>query len=88
MQKIDQAEFKSNLSEIKKGNKKHRSKKQKIPCVILKCFTKQETIFWWLFFNGIRSKTKETKGTGLRILTPKQNASKIINSSCTSKTRQ
>ena len=30
-----------NLSEIKKGNKKHRSEEQKMCCIILKCFTKQ-----------------------------------------------
>ena len=38
--KNDQAELKSNLSETKKGIKKHRSKDQKN---ILKCFTKQGT---------------------------------------------
>ena len=44
--KNDQAELKSNLSEIKKG-KKHRSKYQK-NTIILKCFTKQGT--WLLNF--------------------------------------
>ena len=39
--KNDQAEFKSDLSEIKKGNKNHRSKDEKIHCIISKCFTKQ-----------------------------------------------
>ena len=42
MQKNDQAELKSNPSEIKKGKKKHRSKYQK-NTIILKCFTKQGT---------------------------------------------
>ena len=38
------AKFKSNLSEIKKGNKKHRSKEQKTHYITLKCFTKQGTV--------------------------------------------
>ena len=33
------------------------------------------------------AKHKATKGTGLKILTPKKNASKITNSSCASKNR-
>ena len=39
----DQAEFKSNLSKIKKENKKHRSKEKKKQkrCIILKYFMKQ-----------------------------------------------
>ena len=41
--KNNQEKFKSYLGEIKKGNKNHRSKVQKILCTILKCFTKQET---------------------------------------------
>ena len=43
--KNNQEKFKSYLREIKKGNKKHRSKtqKKKTICIILKCFTKQET---------------------------------------------
>ena len=41
--KNNQEKFKTYLGEIKKGNKKHRSKEQKTLCTILKCFTKQET---------------------------------------------
>ena len=42
--KNNQEKLKSYLGEIKKGNKKHVSKVQKkTPCIILKCFTKQET---------------------------------------------
>ena len=41
--KNNQEKFKSYLGEIKKGNKKHRSKVQKTLRIILKCFTKQET---------------------------------------------
>ena len=43
-------------------------------CIILKWFTKQKQcyrIFWRLFFNGIKANLKATKGTGLKILTPK-----------------
>ena len=50
---------KKNLSEVKKGNKKQKSKDQKMHCIILKCFTKQE-------------KLKATKGKGLKILTSEQ----------------
>ena len=43
--KNDEAEFKSNLNEIKNGNKKHRPKEsKKMHCVILKCFTMQGTV--------------------------------------------
>ena len=42
--KNDQENLKSDLNEIKKGSKKHRSKeKKKTLCTILKCFTMQET---------------------------------------------
>ena len=41
--KNNQEKFKSYLGNIKKGNKKHRSKAQKTLCIILKYFTKQET---------------------------------------------
>ena len=40
--KNDQIIFKSYLGAIKKGNNKKRSKEQKTPYAILKCFTKQE----------------------------------------------
>ena len=43
--KNDQVEFKSNLNEIKKGNKKHRSKEQKMHCVKMQCFTMQGTFY-------------------------------------------
>ena len=41
--KSNQVKFKSYLGEIKKGNKKHKSKEQKTLCTTLKCFTKQKT---------------------------------------------
>ena len=40
--KNNQEKFKSYLGEIKKGNKKHRSKQQKNALYNIKCFTKQE----------------------------------------------
>ena len=37
----------------------------------MKCSTKQG-LLWSLFFNGAWSKKRATKGTGLKILAPKQ----------------
>ena len=54
------AEFKSNLSQIKKKTKNIDQWNKKIHFIILKFFTKQGTyywFFWWLFFNGIWSRT-------------------------------
>ena len=72
----DQAEFKWNLSEIKKGNKKDRSKEQKIHYKKLKCFTKQVTVLLNFFDNYFSMvfevKLKATKGRGIKILTPEQ----------------
>ena len=56
----DQAEFKSNVSEIKKGDKKHRSKEQKIHCIILKCFTKQGTVLLNFLIIILQSYPKQT----------------------------
>ena len=36
--KNNEIKFKLDLSEIKNGNKKNRSKEQKTLCIILKCF--------------------------------------------------
>ena len=41
--KNNQEKFKSYLGEIKRGSSKKRSKEQKMLCLILKCFVKQET---------------------------------------------
>ena len=55
--------------------------------------TKNEAIKFFNNYSSMVSKAKnraknETSGKGLKILTPKQiNASKIIDSSCTSKSR-
>ena len=37
-----QAEFKSNLTEIKKGNKKQIKQAKKMYCIILKCLQRKE----------------------------------------------
>ena len=42
--KSGQAEIKSNLNEVKKGNKYIDQKSKKIHCIILKCFAKQGTV--------------------------------------------
>ena len=68
--KNNQEDFKSYLGEIKKGNKKHKSKEQKKLCTILKCFTKQETRPLNVMMS--EAKYRGTKGTGIKILTPKQ----------------
>ena len=41
--KNNQKKFTAYLGEIKKGDKKHRSKEQKKLCTTFKCFTMQET---------------------------------------------
>ena len=77
MQENDQVEFKSNLREIKKKETKNIDQKsKKIECIKLKCFTKQGILL--LSFCDDYSlmvseaNRKATKGTGLKILTPKQ----------------
>ena len=89
--KNDQMIFKSHLGGIKKENNKERSKEQKTHYTILKSFTKQETrllnyllilIQWYL-----KQKIKQLKEQDLNINT-QINASKITNSSCTSKSWQ
>ena len=59
--KNDQAEFKSNLNEIKKGNKKTCIKRAK-KCIekywnALQSNKQRYWIFWYLFLNGIHNKT-------------------------------
>ena len=70
MQKNDQTEFKSNLSEIKKGGKKHRSKEQKNKLYNIECFTKQGTrllnflmsiLQWYLKQNLMQLKQQDLK---------------------------
>ena len=76
MQKINQAKFKSNLSEIKKGNKKHRSKEQKNTLYNIEILYKARNNvieFFDDYYSMVsEAKLKATKVTGLKILTPKQ----------------
>ena len=73
--KNDQTEFKSNLREKIKGDKKHGSKEQKN--------TLYNTEMLYKAWNGVikfydyslmvsEARHKSTKGTGFKILTPKQ----------------
>ena len=83
-----QEKFQSYLGEIKKGNKKHRSKEQKntLHNIKMLCKARSETIKFYDDYSLMMSeaKTKPTKGTG----NTKTNALKITNSSCTGKSRQ
>ena len=86
--KKDQAEFKSNLNEIKKGNKKQTSKNQKNALYNNEMLytARNKVIEFFDYYSSMVSeaKLKATKGAGLKILTPKQ---MITNSPCTSKSR-
>ena len=67
-----QAGSKSNLSEMKKENKKIDQKSKKIHYIILKCFTNQETMFFDDYSSMLsEAKLKANKGTEIKILTPK-----------------
>ena len=74
--KIDQAKFKSNLSEIEKGNKKHRSKDQKNALynieMLYKARDKVIRFFDDYSLMVSKAKLKATKGKGLKILTSRQ----------------
>ena len=74
--KNDNEEFKSNLSKIKKGNKKHKSKKQKNTLYNIEMLYKamnNVTKFFDDYFSVVsEAKHEATKGTGLKILTSKQ----------------
>ena len=74
--KNNQEKFKSYLGEIKKGNKKHRSKEQKNTLYNIEMLYKarNEAIKFYDDYSLMMSeaKNKATKGTGLKILTPKQ----------------
>ena len=74
--KSDQAEIKSNLSEVKKGNKKHRSKVQKntLYNIEMLCKARNSVIGFFEDYSSMVSeaKLKTITGTWLKILTPKQ----------------
>ena len=71
----NQEKFKSYLGEIKKGNKKHRSKVQKNTLYNIEMLYKarNEAIKFYDDYSSMMSETKyrATKGTGLKVLTPK-----------------
>ena len=79
--KNNQKKFKSYLGEIKKGNKKHRSKEQKNTLHNIEMLYKvrNQAIKFYDDYSLImpQSKTKATKGTGLKILTHKQMLQRI-----------
>ena len=74
--KNNQEKFKSYLGEIKKGNKKHRSKVQKNTLYNIEMLYKarNKAITFYDDYSSMLSETKyrPTKWTGLKILTPKQ----------------
>ena len=74
--KNNQEKFKSYLGEIKKGNKKDRSKVQKNTLYNIEMLQKarNEAIKFYDDYSSIMSETKyrATKGTGIQILTPKE----------------
>ena len=74
--KNNQEKFKYYLGELKKRNKKHRSKVQKNTLYNIKMLYKarKEAIKFYDDYSSMMSEAKyrATKGTGLKILTPKQ----------------
>ena len=71
----NQEKFKSYLGEIKKGNKKHRSKAEKNTLYSVEMLYKarNEAIKFYDDYSSMMSETKyrATKGTRLKVLTPK-----------------
>ena len=74
MQNITKEKFKFYLGEIKKGNNKHESKEQKNNLYNVEMLYKarNEAIKFYDDYTSMMSEVKATKGTGLKILTPKQ----------------
>ena len=76
--KNNQEKFKSYLGEIKKGNKKHKSKEQKNTLYNIEMLykAKSEAITFYddcsSMMSETKTKAKGTKGTALKMLTPKQ----------------
>ena len=74
--KNDQIVFKSHLGDIKKGNNKKRSQEQKNALYNIEMLYKarNEAIKFFDDYSSMVSeaKNKATKGTGLKVLTPKQ----------------
>ena len=80
--KNNQEKFKSYLEEIKKGNKKHRSKEQKNTLYNIEMLYKAriETIKFYDDYSLMTSeaKYKATKETRLKILTPKKMLQRLL----------
>ena len=76
MRKMIKQEFKPNINGIKKGNKKYRSKEQKNALYNIEMLYTARNSVIELFDDYTsmisEAKLKATKGTGLKILTPKQ----------------
>ena len=74
--KDNQGKYKSYLGKIKKGSKKHRSKAQKNTLYDVEMLQKarNEAIKFYDDYSSMifEAKSRATKGTGLKILTPKQ----------------
>ena len=76
--KNNQEKFKSYLGEIKKGNNKHKSKEQRNTSFNIEMLYKErnEAItfydYYSLMMSEAKTKARATKGTGLKISTPKQ----------------
>ena len=72
--KNDQENLKSDLNEIKKGSKKHRTKEQKnaLHNIEMLYNARNEVIKFYDDYSSMvsQAKIKATKGTGLKILTP------------------
>ena len=72
--KNDQENLKSDLNEIKKGSKKHRSKEQKnaLHNIEMLYNARNAVIKFYDDYSSMvsQAKIKATKGTGLKILTP------------------
>ena len=72
----NQVKLKSYLGEIKKGNKKHKSKEQKNTSYNIEILYKarNKAIKFYDDYSSVmpEAKYRATKGTGLKILTPKQ----------------
>ena len=70
--------FKSHLGEIKKGSKKSKAQKNTLYNIEMLYKVRNEAIKFYDDYSSMvsearyKAKQKETKGTGLRILTPKQ----------------
>ena len=81
--KNNQEKFKSYLGEIKKGNNKHKSKEQRNTSFNIEMLYKarNEAItfydYYSLMMSEAKTKARATKGTGLKILTPKQTLQRL-----------